>query len=409
MLIVVSDLYYFLRYPLQYGDTSTSPTYSATPLFYQAGKYGLFALMLAALFVLCCLHAPRLRLRTQDALPFVVLGSVLSYACLMTLIAIFTQGAAAAGHMLKALFVIPAAFFIPAFYQENTLGHFERVFKALFKLHLLYSAVQVILFLSTGRLPALAYIGGVPRFGGGYDDPNAFGIFLIIPLLYAIGSRGLRRRRLLLLAITALLLATQSLTAIGAALLAVTTFCLIRGMWKTLMAAVAMAAAIAIAILATPGIIDLIILFVTMKQGSIEAHARSMDLGSLMAGHTIAEYVLGSLRGAIASESFYVISLVNYGAVATLILVTLLSATALLGFMKARSVRRSDPHRELLLAACTAFVLAVTVGALNLPLLGIFPVNLYFWIAAALIWTVPTRNVTCEAPHLSPHEELMAR
>ena len=32
----------------------------------------------------------------------------------------------------------------------------------------------------------MAYRGGMVRFGGGYDDPNAFAIYLMLPIAYIL-------------------------------------------------------------------------------------------------------------------------------------------------------------------------------------------------------------------------------
>jgi hypothetical protein len=72
--------------------------------------------------------------------------------------------------------------------------------------HAAVNLVEMALWATTGRLPALGYSHGLVRFGGIWDDPNSTAVFSALFITAALGSAVVVRRRLALIALGAALL-----------------------------------------------------------------------------------------------------------------------------------------------------------------------------------------------------------
>jgi hypothetical protein len=206
---IVAVFYDAYRYPLRINSISTSPTYRNTPLAYQAGKYAILGALAVALLVVVLRNRQDLgRLRGADLL-LLVLGS---YA--------FLRGgvATAQTHSQTSLrtilpfvcgvpFALAGAAWVHARAGRST--SFVRaavVFAgALVVLHAAVNLVEMALWATTGRLPALGYSQGLVRFGGIWDDPNSTAVFSALFITATLGGALVVRRRLALVALAAAL------------------------------------------------------------------------------------------------------------------------------------------------------------------------------------------------------------
>ena len=206
---IVAVLYDAYRYPLRINDSATSPTYRDTPLAYQAGKYAILGALAVALLIVVVRNRRDLgRLRGADLL-LLVLGS---YA--------FLRGgiAAAETHSQTSLrtilpfvcgvpFALAGAAWVHAKAGRSTSFVRAAVLfaGAVVVLHAAVNVVEMGLWATTGRLPALGYHNGLVRFGGIWDDPNSTAVFSALFITAALGGALVARRRLALVLLAAAL------------------------------------------------------------------------------------------------------------------------------------------------------------------------------------------------------------
>ena len=85
---------------------------------------------------------------------------------------------------VKLLFVLPFAFVAPFVWSDKRPANFIKVFVIAFVVyHVAFEAVMIFLRVHSGRLPALAFANLLPRYGGGWDDPNSFAAVILIGIL----------------------------------------------------------------------------------------------------------------------------------------------------------------------------------------------------------------------------------
>lgn len=204
---VVAVLYDAYRYPLRINDSATSPTYRSTPLALQAGKYAILAVLAVALVFVALRDRRRLaRLRGIDIL-LLALGS---YALLRAGVAAApTHSTASLRTILPFVCGIPFAVIGAAWVgaERDRLSAFVRGAAAfgsgVVVLHAAVNVVEMGLWATTGRLPALAYTHGLVRFGGVWDDPNGCAAFSAFVTTAVLGGALRARRRVVLVVLGA--------------------------------------------------------------------------------------------------------------------------------------------------------------------------------------------------------------
>lgn len=176
IIFFVFNVYYFYRYIFKYNSEMTSPTYSDTPMGLQIAKYILAVAVIFLVFVYLY--------RSNVKIKIGLIEKVLAIGTIYVLIKSLQQSSFEL-FAKRYLFLICAyaIMFVKDTSYEKGLINVNIV---LFVYHLCYSLFQISLYIFSKRLPALAYEGGLVRFGGGWDDPNAFAIYLIIPFCYIL-------------------------------------------------------------------------------------------------------------------------------------------------------------------------------------------------------------------------------
>jgi len=255
----------------------------------------------------------------------------------------------------------------------------NRCIKWLLYVSFLVDATQVILFFTTGRLPALAWEGSLSiRFGSFLDDPNGFSVLCFLFLGWAWTAPSWQSRWLHSIMVVVMLLAGQSLTAVGLLLpLAVGAV-----LWRlaTLRGNALLVAGIlllALSILLSPLIADLLSWLQEFKQGSIDQHA-SFDFNDLV-DRTPLEFLFGTLSYKFF-ESWWIQAYFNFGVPWTLVQLALAGYTFYLCVRRASS---SDPEMRRVYFALAAFILAFNFCASNLPLYTVFPFNFIYQLICA--------------------------
>ena len=204
---LVAVFYDAYRYPLRINDSATSPTYRNTPLAYQAGKYAILGVLAIALLVVVVRNRRDLaRLRGADLL-LLVLGS---YALLRGGVATAqTHSQISLRTILPFVCGVPFALAGAAWVHARAGRSTSFVRAAVLfgggvvVLHAAVNLVEVALWATTGRLPALGYSHGLVRFGGIWDDPNSTAVFSALFITAALGGALAVRRRLALVALAA--------------------------------------------------------------------------------------------------------------------------------------------------------------------------------------------------------------
>jgi hypothetical protein len=257
-----------------------------------------------------------------------------------------------------------------------------RILRTFLVVSLLAEAVEILLYLGTGRLPALAYAGTVSiRFGSIWDDPNGFAIMIaaLIPIAVLCFSR-MGTRVLLVAALLVSLVLTQSLTGIIAVLLAV-VLATAAVNWRSLPR---------IATILSTTIVGVIIIGVVLthssavdsllysKQGSIGGH---LDAFSSLRQMSFLD-LLGVTSGVPPVESGLVHLVETLGIPFVVLYVT----TGLAAIKRYVKQIQSDHGAEANPAryALLVFLIAYLLGLVNTGFDRVFPLNLLYGLAIAL-------------------------
>lgn len=174
---VFINFYYIYRYILQYNSALTSPTYSNTPAIFQDFKYYIaFLICILGIYVLLYFHI-KIKIYKLEIL-FIFLAL---FFCIKSFIT------SDYSLLIKYFTFAAVAYFVLFIENTDDLGRKILLVNQLILLyHIVYSLIQIFLYLGFKRLPALAYDNGYVRFGGGWDDPNSFGIYLCLPIIYLL-------------------------------------------------------------------------------------------------------------------------------------------------------------------------------------------------------------------------------
>src|SRR5258708_21422695 len=258
------------------------------------------------------------------------------------------------------------------------------------------TVLQIVLFVAVGRLPALGYEDSpFIRFGGLWDDPNGFAIFLsfLLPFIY-FSSMGRVTKAVLLVINLAALAVTQSFTGIAAFLgsvVAVLAWLLLTSMPKSLcnklrsfvllIGSGGLVAAGALWYVLQMLGIDVIataIWYLEHKRGSVSEHNISLD-EFLRSG--LSQW-LGFDPGFVG-ESGYINLILNFGVINTFAYALLLVAIFVRSLVLLKKYH-AEPNSELFFGV-SFFMAAFLLAMLNLPLDEVFPINLLFVIFAMLV------------------------
>ena len=367
----IATLYLSYRYPLQINSSGTSPSYADTPTSLQAGKFVLT-------FFVCCISAPFIFAKqlSRFQVAIVVLTIAIFSFPLFKLLGSFDSPYVDISFWPLAALVLV----IPL--RSIRLDAIDRYFKVVFWLALMSDLIQVALFVLFGRLPALAYKESVSvRFGGFLDDPNGFGAILFLLMGWSFYRFNGKKRIFMQLALVILLLLTQSLTSIGFLGILIFVMTCRQFVRKPLSIFwILIVSAAILALLEITHAFEIISLALAHKSGSAADHL-SIPWGDLIGGW--AKWFFFGGTSYQPYESFWVSSLINFGAVwyvGNLIL------TFVLVYRVWRVFQSFQPGKEKSVLAgiflyCTFFV----IGSANLPFFGIFPINFLFYLFCFLI------------------------
>jgi hypothetical protein len=214
-VITVCAFYDIYRYPLRINDSSTSPEYSDTPFELQAGKY-----LLLGLLTLPLLWRWRWPQSTTALLLLVLCAWMTSRSALAALLS-------GNGQSLDIVAPLVCGGTIAVLLQVDVKRFAYCVSAGIVALHAVANVIQIVLLMTTGRLPALAYSGdAIKRFGGAWDDPNSVGLVSGLFLVYLVATR--RRAHVLAVLAAFNVIVSLSYSAVAAVVVGVWVVLLLR-------------------------------------------------------------------------------------------------------------------------------------------------------------------------------------
>lgn len=377
--LIFCTVYLSYRYPLQINSTGTSPTYSDTPLMWQAGKF----LLVCPLFAIAAVRCFR---KLAPLKHWLIALTVLFLSCYSLFKFCGDDNTRYIELSFWMLFSLVLVWGIDAVH----ISAIDQFFKFLLAYALGSTLIEVFLFAAFGRLPALAWGGTfMIRFGGFLDDPNGFAAILFLLLGWSYKRFKGRVRFFTVGGIVVSLFLTQSWTAL--AFLMLISFCwALLGISRRPFLAIAI---ICICILSVVLVVRLVppTFFTDMleaKEGSIEGHSVSW-------GQWISRWTEWAVLGDStynAYESWWASAPINFGLpwfIAFVCLIAELIRCLRKGLVKAGSEACPVYFGFLLFGIYFVF------GSLSLPFPMIFPINFLFFVFSFLVAFGKIREEDC--------------
>jgi len=374
--LLLCTVYESYRYPLKLSFSGTSPTYSDTPLAIQIPKF-------IITLIICLIAIPYISRRSFTFRKWALAVLVVCMSGYPVFKAVMAESGDKSPYLVAAFWPL-AALIVVLSTNAITITALDRYFRFVLIYALVSTAIEVFLFVATGRLPALAYTDSFSvRFGGFLDDPNAFSVLLYMLMGWAYYRYSGFKRFLIEAALVLCVLLTQSLTAIG--FLAILTLVFIGNHFirrpRPLLALGIGAILTAILSYVWSPLTEVISGVLETKSGSVDSHLAqvtggqqaSMNLGWLLGLPSYTPY-----------ESWWMGSVVNFGIpwyLLNLVVVATLVLSVFWAFRRARNTQHKAVMSGLLLLSCY-FV----IGELNLPFSEIFPVNFLFFFFSYLVF-----------------------
>jgi len=401
IFLFISQIYYGYRWPFQYSSEGTSPTYSNTPFIFQALKYFFAVLIFVASFALLATQKQMLgRITNAAYVFFLLLAGFCAYS--LTIDTMMMNDLSGFGNtaFLKGFFFLPLLALMPFFYrgQGSIKAYFWVIVVFGFGYHLIYSLFQVFCYLVFDRLPALGYHGGLVRFGGGWDDPNGFAAYLILPLLVFISKMFVRgtSRYAGLFFLFLLLALTSSVTGIIGLICSVLFYSAMKRRFVIFF----VLAPIIVSFALSPDLQDVLAFVLEAKSKSIESHLQQFSVAEFFQTTSMMEWFLGRhVVGGTWNESYYLALLQNDGIIGLLWFGAIILTTLANAVRKALAAERlGDRNSAETYIILGAFIFGFSAAALVTPAFYVFPVNLYCWLAVFVIWLTPS-SVKSHAIH----------
>jgi hypothetical protein len=389
LILLVAFYYLWYRYPFQFGDVRTSPTYSPTPFWLQITKYAILGTILP--FAWWRLRPGKSPYALLEVVIFVFFA-VGTSACVLIAAQDFGMASRLFEIGFMLLFAIPLAG--PHSFQQVT-SKFFNFLKIFFWINLAAYAVQLWLFTFYERLPSLAYRGGNTRFGGIWDDPNSALAPFALYVPYVLVKRGFKPSTILLviLMISALILAQSGTSLVAIFLASGLVFMFfshrMRPSTKVIVATAGGFAGLIVislglvALLTTPGL-DLSRVWlaideaVRMKQGSTLARSHSY---AILADANVWTFV-GINPVMKAGENQLINILVNFGLPSLAVFLFIHFKILHNLYRWTRTSRGLDDYA--MAVACSCFFIWYFTSMLNLPMAEVFPINLIAAIVAGM-------------------------
>lgn len=416
IFLILCQIYYSFRYILQYGSVLSSPGYQLTPEGFQDAKYILAALFFVVLAILAVkdrglsnivksiIHSKLLLLSALFFLYFSI--SLLKFGTDPNNFA-FTQ-------TIKMSFVVPFVLLVPFIIRRD---HWVRLAKTFLVLslayHVIFELVMIILYLTTSRLPNLIFANPImtlPRYGGGWDDPNSFAAFTILLTVIWLVLRPLQNKLADYLGLTLLILLNllaYSLTGIAGLALAIVLLFILRKISLVKALFTGLLVSIFALIHYLSGYWTLLL---EAKQNSSVGHlSTSGPEATAATGNTASAHatflgaglqkfidpVIGVFGTPVFHENIFVQLYYNFGIVGLALLFSVFALSlywCILGYRKFKS----GDYRRSLFVVFGVYIFTFFVTNVGIPHLQVFPINLFVWIILGLVVLILQENLIRE-------------
>ena len=354
------NIYLWYRYAFRYNSTLTSPTYYDTPTIWKAGKYIIIITFLGLYVVF---NGFRIKMPYKKLAFLLMTASVIAFVKAIVVKDI--------DFFAKWVLVIWAAYpMLTIRMTDDFQVGFLQINKVIFIFHVVYSAVQCGLYILQGRLPALAYRGGMVRFGGGYDDPNAFAIYLMLPIafvLYNIIKEHGKTKDYLLLAICMILL-VMTISFAGFFALGIVGILFLKKYGKKRRMFYLVCLALVCVVIGVVTFKDEIITIMGNKQDSASQHFEMLI--PQIQDEAVDAYVFGT-RKDYFSENFYNQVLNLFGIVFFFLYISFKIWIVKMTY----SISKINKYSYSAFVYITSF----TIAQIGIPYTTVFPVNFLYW------------------------------
>ncbi|AXC11521.1 hypothetical protein ACPOL_2197 [Acidisarcina polymorpha] len=371
--LIFGAVYQSYRYPLQINTAGMSPSYSDTPVAFQAAK----AIVISIFCLISLFYLPKRSLSFPKWLMVILVAFMSGYP----LLKIMNAGAGNSNVYLDTVFWPLAALVLVLSTNGISYRGLDRFFRFIFLYALLSNAVEVTLFLTIGRLPALAWADSwVVRFGGFLDDPNGFAalLFMLLGWVHVRFTGG--RRFAAEAGLVLCLFLTQSLSAIGFLLL-LTVFMAFR--WLIRKPILIGGIGVLIATLLSfvwSSLSSAVAAVIALRQGSIDDHLSGNTLANLSSG---LDWLFG-IETYTHYESWWVGALVNFGLPWYSLFLTVMAALMWSVIVAFRG--EHDCQHKAVLSGILLLSAYFVVGNANLPFFHIFPISFFFFCFSFLVF-----------------------
>lgn len=390
ILSILCLYYLFYRYPFQINSETTSLNYKDTPKSLQMLKYLIYFLILFIFSIYSVLRIKRLKIYKKKMLSLVL-------SIMLFIIPLFYGIISKDFNALQIGMFFPIGIFVLFFNLDKiNIKKISNIIYFFSKICVLAEIIQLILFFTIGRLPALAWSTNLlsARFGSMWDDPNGFAIFIsfLIPFL-VVRERGIKRG-IWIFAMLAMLVLTQSLTGIIAFLISyilgtIGLFVKFRTKSKFKLLMLMIFSIVVLAFIFKLFIIpsNLFQQYIISKQGSIGGHANAIT--QLIHADVLAYSGLNPYGK--YGESGYINLLLNCGILYLIlyVFVGLFSVYWLLNKIKSYKYQSGI---EVYYGALF-FQITYLFAMFNLPLEAVFPVNALYTIFFVFSFSKPEPNI----------------
>lgn len=361
-------LYYCYRYILKYNSDGTSPTYTDTPFEFQVAKYIIAAILIFLLFLILLINEVKIKFGKIEV------------ALFFTFVLLFIKSVyfSEFDFVFKLILFLAVAYFVVFIENDNFETKLVKVNKIVFIYHLIYSLVQMFLYVVFDRLPALGYESSLVRFGGGWDDPNAFAVYLVIPYVFAALDLFNRKEKpvkkipkyLIIISIIFLEIMTFSFMGYFCFLVA-TIFIAVRFFRKNQMFFLVCAA---LTLLTGLLLLDKIIDVFILKSESIAIHLSHLLL-SFGGENKLVGFFFGNSEFVI-NENFYNMIMCNFGIIPLCLIFGLCVSFVYISY----KVYKENPNNDINYIMFI-FITIISVCQIGLPYLNIFPINFIYFLS----------------------------
>jgi len=395
VIIFIALFYNSYRYPFQISSAGTSYGYSDTPIALQIGKYAILALIFVWRAWSVFAFPDSRTVIDKKSIFFVFLLLFVSTYPIVNAI-FFNHADRFANSLLlfSPFLLIFGGVGEKARQRDQVIYILNRLLTFFLFINACFFLLQVILLTQYGRLPALSYEGSfLIRFGGIWDDPNGYGIFLSFFLpMAAFCNYSFFVKLCFSFFIVLLIVGTQSLTGMVCSILG---FCLatillmfndasaVRFRYSIMVPAIIfcfIGGLLVVASVIGINVFEIYQSYMDMKKGSIDGHAESFQALSGVDALSL----WGLSDSFVWGESAYVNWISSYGLFYFIISIIMFIAVV---SESIKYVTRSNYRDGIIFGYCVlSFQISYIISLINLPMDTVFPVNILFIFLSSVVF-----------------------